>query len=139
MNKLKPCPFCGKEYADIFYGHYSNEFHAECAGCHARTGHYKTKDESFAAWNCRTAGWISVDNYPETAGMPCLLCGVNSFNQTAVFQGFTGYCREGINEYHSNVKDVDIKNYKITHWMPMPESPLPMPQKEERDDTSRSN
>ena len=68
--------------------------------------------------------WISVDDrLPDACGFACLLCGENSFGQIRVFEGFTGYMERGKLEWHSNLKDIDIDVWTITHWMPLPEPP----------------
>lgn len=69
--------------------------------------------------------WISVsDKMPDRCGRPCLLYGTNSFGQKRVFEGFTGYMERGKLEFHTNNKEYDIKCWKITHWMPLPNAPL---------------
>ena len=67
--------------------------------------------------------WISVDTMPDRCGMSVLLVGVNRYEQTRVFQGFTGYMETGRLLFYSNIGDVDINNWDVTHWQPLPEPP----------------
>lgn len=68
--------------------------------------------------------WIPIDErMPDSCGMSVLLVGINGYKQTRVFQGFTGYMERGKLVFHSNVRDVKIDNWDITHWMPLPEPP----------------
>ena len=43
--------------------------------------------------------------------------------ETRVFQGFTGYMGTGRLLFYSNIGDVDINNWDVTHWQPLPEPP----------------
>lgn len=68
--------------------------------------------------------WIPIDEkLPDNCGMPVLLAGINGYGQTAVFYGFTGYMEHGTLNFFSNTRTIDIKNYDITHWMPIPAYP----------------
>lgn len=68
--------------------------------------------------------WISVkDRLPEQCGIGCLLCATNCYGQQRVFEGFTGYMEGGKFQWHTNLKDVDLDVWNITHWMPLPEPP----------------
>lgn len=68
--------------------------------------------------------WISVeDRLPEHCGMGCLLCASNCYGQKKVFEGFTGYMESGKFQWHTNLKDVDLDVWNVTHWMPFPKLP----------------
>lgn len=68
--------------------------------------------------------WISVkDRLPEQCGMGCLLCATNGYNQQRVFEGFTGYMEGGKFQWHTNLKDINLDIWNVTHWMPLPELP----------------
>lgn len=67
MSKLKPCPFCGKEVAEVLkLGEYGDDyvnpnhfvvvcdFHKEGCGA-ACGGEYETEEEAIEAWNRRYA------------------------------------------------------------------------------------
>lgn len=70
------------------------------------------------------AQWISVeDRLPEQCGMGCLLCATNCYGQQRVFEGFTGYMEGGKFQWHTNLKDVDLDVWNVTHWMPLPKPP----------------
>jgi Lar family restriction alleviation protein len=71
MSKLKPCPFCGSEEADIIasidsehgiecfldelsqYQGECHNFYVCCHKCNGNSGYYRTQEEAIAAWNRR--------------------------------------------------------------------------------------
>ena len=68
--------------------------------------------------------WIGVnDRLPEQCGMGCLLCGTNCYGQQRVFEGFTGYMEGGKFQWHTNLKDINLDVWNVTHWMPLPNPP----------------
>lgn len=76
--------------------------------------------------------WISVKDkpMPDSAGYTCLVCAVNSFGQTNVFEAFTPYGSGNWLTYdHTKMMDCKCGDnrvslvWKITHWMPLPEPP----------------
>lgn len=68
--------------------------------------------------------WISVEyELPPFCGMGCLLCGTNCYGQQRVFEGFTGYMEGGKFQWHTNLKDIDLNVWNVTHWMPLPKPP----------------
>lgn len=101
--------------------------------------HYKACTPMLEAMGCTVAGagedadkhcdefeqgWVSVkDRLPDMCGLGCLLAGVNRYGQRRVFEGFTGYIERGKLEWHTNLQDIDIARWEITHWMPLPEPP----------------
>ncbi len=87
---------------------------SRCKSCY----HQKSKSLK------KRIGWISItERMPENCGMPLLLVGINGYDQKRVFQGFTGYKESGNLIFHSNTRDINIDNWDITHWMPLPEPP----------------
>ena len=122
MEKLKPCPFCPSGKGVAFKDNY-DKYGVYCNNCNSQTGLYSTIDDAITAWNTRTDNWISVDTMPDRCGMSVLLVGVNRYEQTRVFQGFTGYMGTGRLLFYSNIGDVDINNWDVTHWQPLPEPP----------------
>lgn len=72
--------------------------------------------------------WISVnDRLPDSAGVAVIVAAVNRFGQIDVFTAFQGY---GDFEWYTmeatkmdNTYNKVSPNWKITHWMPLPEPP----------------
>lgn len=73
MTELKPCPFCGGEYAQVRYmggkwqepSAFGSGYRGECCDCGAMTAAYDTEAEAIAAWNSRverTCRDASVDS-----------------------------------------------------------------------------
>ncbi len=122
MEKLKPCPFCPSGKGVAFKDNY-DKYGVYCNSCNSQTGLYSTIDDAVTAWNTRPDSWISVGTMPDRCGMSVLLVGVNRYEQTRVFQGFTGYMETGRLLFYSNIGDVDINNWDVTHWQPLPEPP----------------
>lgn len=77
------------------------------------------------------AGWISVkDRYPDAAGVAVLVSATSQYGQQHVFEAFIGYgdftwytmdCTKMGNR-RITCNEVS-NNWKITHWMPLPEPP----------------
>ena len=76
-------------------------------------------------------GWVSVnDKIPEHAGDRCLVCAEYGDGKKTVFTAFIGY---GEAEWYTydvihmeKEREADNRvhhNYRITHWMPLPEPP----------------
>ena len=54
MNKLKPCPFCGKEAEfEKFYFDEHYDWRVRCTCCFAQTYFMDTQEEAAEAWNER--------------------------------------------------------------------------------------
>ena len=86
--------------------------------------------ESMAALE-KQQEWVSVkDRMPEQAGYKCLVCAEYGDGKKTVFTAFTGY---GEAEWYTydvlhmeKEREADNRvhhNYRITHWMPLPEPP----------------
>lgn len=57
MDKLKPCPFCGRHRAKLLsIDDEGNGFSAACFSltCKGSSGIYETREEAIRAWNRRT-------------------------------------------------------------------------------------
>lgn len=75
--------------------------------------------------------WISVkDRYPDAAGVAVLVSATSQYGQQHVFEAFIGYgdftwytmdCTKMGNR-RITCNEVS-NNWKITHWMPLPEPP----------------
>ena len=52
--ELKPCPFCGGSPYKLWDNKDGNVFWVSCFECGAKTARYKTREDSYAAWNKRT-------------------------------------------------------------------------------------
>jgi len=111
------CTRCGQyKPADQFY----KDDRVPC-GIRSRCKSCYHKKEKLSK---KRSKWIPIgDRMPEQCGMPLLLVGINGYDQTRVFQGFTGYMERGSLVFFSNCRDVNIDNWDITHWMPLPEPP----------------
>lgn len=60
MSELKPCPFCGDTYIQIYATNNHSRGHfaigcntVNCVGLHCESKLYKTKEEAVEAWNRR--------------------------------------------------------------------------------------
>lgn len=63
--ELKPCPFCGKESADLLKNDRDFYF-VECGFCDARTTYASEESLAVFDWNRRASGWIPVgERLPE--------------------------------------------------------------------------
>lgn len=52
MTKVKPCPFCGSAYADVY--RYGKIYTIICGNCNACIGNCESKAEAVKAWSTRT-------------------------------------------------------------------------------------
>ena len=52
--EVKPCPFCGGRPYKLWDNKDGNVFWLSCFECGAKTARYKTREDSYAAWNKRT-------------------------------------------------------------------------------------
>jgi Lar family restriction alleviation protein len=59
VEKLKSCPFCGSNEAELFYpseyrtGANNRDWYIQCFDCNVETAEYLTVEEAIAAWNTR--------------------------------------------------------------------------------------
>ena len=68
MNELRPCPFCGSEYAQVRYMGFRNEVSAvelgwrgECCECGALTRAFDTEQDAIKVWNTRDGAFTRED------------------------------------------------------------------------------
>jgi hypothetical protein len=67
-------------------------------------------------------GWVSVsERLPEICGLNALLTIENVFNQRQVIRGFTGYMENGKLEFHTHDIGVNLHNWSVIAWQPLPE------------------
>lgn len=114
MNKLKLCPFCGKEMHIVEI--WDDEWSLTCGtqDCAGSRTIFDTEAEAIAAWNKRPDPWVSVDTPPED-GVKVLISDKNGEVEAATHDMKNGgfYLRDMWGMHYD----------EINCWMPLPEWP----------------
>ena len=139
--KLLPCPFCGHEgmLRSMKFGmERTNRYAVTCTACAIAIGWEDSDEKAIDRWNRRVENslaiqrWISVnDRLPEpnvnvlvyAVGVLEEFIGAKTIAITSMSDTnrFTGYGKT--EPYWLDAWQYFLIDYKITHWMPLPEEP----------------
>ena len=120
-NNLLPCPFCGAtdpEYDNCDNG--SGKWY-KCNGCGVQVK-VRYIDDLDAAWNRRAMHqWQPIETAPKDGGKIIVY---PFFGKVVVAEHVNlPYIKKGWFVNDSSQDGLGYENVKLTHWMPLPQSP----------------
>lgn len=115
MNKLKPCPFCGKQEGTLKPLKPEGLSRVECNHCGNLAG--RSEQESINQWNKRQSPWISVeDRLPEECVM--VLVSYGTLKEIAYFE-----FEDGKPSWHDRNSFGQPWIQSPRFWMQIPQDP----------------